>query len=117
WVNRVKVTEQQLAQATDGRRLSGKIYAQLQQLIAVRSRLLVLGSGSTEILQSGNQHLFAYRRQLDQQSVLCVVNFSEAPQPFTQLASQQLARRANSNPLSGAYNYLTTLSSVVVNAG
>ncbi|CAM5193494.1 hypothetical protein [Alishewanella longhuensis] len=38
WVNRVKVTEQQLAQATDGRRLSGKIYAQLQQLIAVRSR-------------------------------------------------------------------------------
>lgn len=85
WVNRVKVSEQQLAQANDSSSLSGKIYAQLQQLIAVRSRLTALGNGSTEILQSGNPHLFAYRRQLDQQSVLCVVNFSEAAQPFSSL--------------------------------
>ncbi|CAM5193486.1 amylosucrase [Alishewanella longhuensis] len=54
-------------------------------LLRCAAVVLVLGSGSTEILQSGNQHLFAYRRQLDQQSVLCVVNFSEAPQPFTSL--------------------------------
>lgn len=89
WVNRVKVSEQQLANATKPETLSGKIYAQLQQLIAVRNRFTVLGAGTTEILQSGNQHLFAYRRQLDQQSMLCVVNFSETAQPFSSLPASK----------------------------
>ncbi|WP_423185305.1 alpha-amylase family glycosyl hydrolase [Alishewanella sp. d11] len=89
WVNRVKVTAAQLASASDKSSLSGKIYSQLQQLIAVRSRLDALGSGSTEILQTGNPHLFAYRRQLDQQSVLCVVNFSEVTQAFSSLPASQ----------------------------
>ncbi|GGW55481.1 alpha-amylase family glycosyl hydrolase [Alishewanella tabrizica] len=85
WVNRVKVSAEQLASAKDKNTLSGKIYEQLQQLIAVRSRFPVLGSGTTEILQSGNPHLFVYRRQLDQHSMLCAVNFSETPQAFTSL--------------------------------
>ena len=89
WVNRVKVTAAQLESANDQKSLSGKIYSQLQQLIAVRSRLAALGSGSTEILQTGNPHLFAYRRQLDQQSVLCVVNFSEVAQAFSSLPASQ----------------------------
>ncbi|WP_333608033.1 alpha-amylase family glycosyl hydrolase [Arsukibacterium sp.] len=82
WVNRVKVSEQQLLSAKDPATLSGRIYQQLQQLIKIRSGLTLLGEGSTEILHSGNPHLFVYRRQLAQQSLLCVVNFSEYDQSY-----------------------------------
>ncbi|MDP5130061.1 MAG: alpha-glucosidase C-terminal domain-containing protein, partial [Paraglaciecola sp.] len=83
WVNRVKMSEQQLQDATDKKTLSGKVYAQLQQLIAVRSQLAVLGNGSTVILQSNNPHLFAYQREIAQQQLLCIVNFSESAQLYS----------------------------------
>ncbi|KKO45850.1 amylosucrase [Arsukibacterium ikkense] len=89
WVNRVKVTEQQLALANNANSVSGRIYQQLQQLIRVRSGLAVLGQGSTEILTSGNPHLFTYRRQLAEQNLLCVVNFSEFSQPYNLTGAKQ----------------------------
>ncbi|MDP5205989.1 alpha-amylase family glycosyl hydrolase [Alishewanella sp. SMS8] len=101
WVNRVAVSEQQLAEAHNPDSLSGKIYAQLQQLIRTRSRLKVLGAGQTEILQSGNPHLFAYRRQLDQQSMLCVVNFSEEPQVFVGAPGSQWREELSGELLHG----------------
>lgn len=80
WVNRVAVTDKQLAQATTTDSLSGQIYQQLQQLIQTRASLPVLGSGTTEILQDHNPHLFIYQRQLDDKRLVAVVNFSEHPQ-------------------------------------
>ena len=80
WVNRVKVTETQLVQAKKPASLSGKIYQQLQQLLSCRNRLAVLGQGSTEILDSGNPHLFCYQRELAGDKLLALVNFSEQTQ-------------------------------------
>jgi len=77
WVNRVRVTDSQLAAATDPQQLSGIIYAQLQHLIKTRSRLAVLGAGSTNILPNQQPHLFCYQRELGSEQLLCLVNFSE----------------------------------------
>lgn len=102
WVNRVAVNEQQLKSATDNTKLSGKIYQQLQQLLGVRRRLAVLGQGKTEILASGNPHLFSYRRYQDQQSLLCVVNFSEHSQTLAMPAGSQWRDELSGNLYQGA---------------
>lgn len=88
WVNRVAVTEAQLAQAQNGDSLSGQIYQQLQHLVQTRARLTVLGAGSTTILRDDNQHLFLYQRKEGDQSLLAVVNFSEHPQLCSSLSGQ-----------------------------
>ncbi|MFN3710164.1 MAG: alpha-amylase family glycosyl hydrolase [Alishewanella aestuarii] len=102
WVNRVAVNEQQLKSATDSTKLSGKIYQQLQQLLGVRRRLPLLGQGKTEILASANPHLFSYRRYQDQQSLLCVVNFSEHSQTLAMPASSQWRDELSGNLYQGA---------------
>ena len=102
WVNRVAVNEQQLESATDSTKLSGKIYQQLQQLLGVRRRLPLLGQGKTEILASANPHLFSYRRYQDQQSLLCVVNFSEHSQTLAMPASSQWRDELSGNLYQGA---------------
>jgi amylosucrase len=102
WVNRVAVNEQQLESATDRSKLSGKIYQQLQQLLGVRRRLPLLGQGKTEILASANPHLFSYRRYQDQQSLLCVVNFSEHSQTLAMPASSQWRDELSGNLYQGA---------------
>jgi amylosucrase len=48
----------------------------------------VLGSGTTEILQGNNPHLFLYQRQLDGKRLVAVVNFSEHPQHCDSLSGQ-----------------------------
>ena len=80
WVNRVAVTESQLAHATEPGTLSGRIYQQLQHLIKTRAGLPVLGNGTTSILHSANPHLFCYQRELNGEQLQVVVNFSEHPQ-------------------------------------
>ena len=80
WVNRVAVSDQDLAKAADSNHLSGRIYQQLQHLVKVRSQLPVLGRGRTDILWHANQHVFVYQRELRGQKVLCLVNFSEQVQ-------------------------------------
>ncbi|MFN3901904.1 MAG: alpha-amylase family glycosyl hydrolase [Alishewanella aestuarii] len=102
WVNRVAVNEQQLKSATDSTKLSGKIYQQLQQLLGVRRRLPLLGQGKTEILASANPHLFSYRRYQDQQSLLCVVNFSEHSQTLAMPASSQWRDELSGSLYQGA---------------
>lgn len=88
WVNRVAVTEAQLAQAKNADSLSGQIYQQLQHLVQTRARLAVLGTGSTTILRDDNQHLFLYQRKEGDQSLLAVLNFSEHPQLCSSLSGQ-----------------------------
>ncbi|RVT46365.1 amylosucrase [Rheinheimera sediminis] len=88
WVNRVAVTDKQLALAGNTDSLSGRIYQQLQQLIRTRAQLPLLGSGTTEILQDDNPHLFLYQRQLDGKRLVAVVNFSEHPQHCSSLSGQ-----------------------------
>ncbi|WP_233079185.1 amylosucrase [Rheinheimera soli] len=88
WVNRVAVTDQQLASATSADSLSGRIYQQLQQLIQTRARLPLLGAGSTTLLHDDNPQLFLYQRQLDGKRLVAIVNFTERTQLCSSLTGQ-----------------------------
>jgi amylosucrase len=101
WVNRVAVSDRDLAKATDGSTLSGRIYQQLQQLVQTRAKLPVLGHGSTQILACGNQHLFMYQREWQGQRMVCLVNFSEHAQVCSDLPGQQWRDELNQQTLQG----------------
>lgn len=89
WVHRIAVTPDDLdgvdapitAQDSVQRRVQKRIFAGLQQLIQLRKQLTVLGAAPTRILQTDNQHCFAFCREADNGDKLLVLcNFSEHAQ-------------------------------------
>ena len=53
----------------------------MKRLIAVRKLHQAFGRGTLTFLYPGNRKVFAYIRELDGETVLCVANLSRAPQP------------------------------------
>jgi len=103
WVNRVAVTESQLADATKPDTLSGRIYQQLQHLVKTRASLPVLGDGTTRILTTDNPHLFSFERELQGQRLRVVANFSEHPQYWHGENGQTFTDTlTGTQPISGA---------------
>ncbi len=101
WVNRVPVTDKELAAATDPSQLSGKIYAKLQHLIQTRARLAVLGAGSTKIIATEQPHLFCYLREQAGSQLLCIVNFAESRQLTAPLQTTGLTASLWRDELTG----------------
>ena len=101
WVNRVPVTDKELAAATDPSQLSGKIYAKLQHLIQTRARLPVLGAGSTKIIATEQPHLFCYLREQAGSQLLCIVNFAESRQLTAPLQTTGLTASLWRDELTG----------------
>lgn len=99
WVNRIALTDELLAHASKSHTPQYRIAQGLKNMIAVRKQTPALGLGDTRIIQTDNQHIFAYSRSLhgqqefagnknsDSQShfFLALANFSEH--------SQQIDRR------------------------
>lgn len=64
----------------DKESVAGRIYLGLLRLIQVRQQNLAFSRAETEIVDTGNEHVFGYFRQHDEQSVLVLANFSEERQ-------------------------------------
>ncbi len=62
--------------------LPGRIYQGLLRLIQIRQQNPALDRAETEIVESGNEHVFAYFRTNGDYSVLVLANFSATPQPI-----------------------------------
>jgi amylosucrase/maltose alpha-D-glucosyltransferase/alpha-amylase len=62
--------------------IPGRIYQDLLRLIQIRQQNPALDRAETEIVESGNVHVFAYFRTNGENSVLVLANFSEKPQPI-----------------------------------
>jgi amylosucrase/maltose alpha-D-glucosyltransferase/alpha-amylase len=62
--------------------IPGRIYQDLLRLIQIRQQNPALDRAETEIVESGNPHVFAYFRTNGDYSVLVLANFSEMPQPI-----------------------------------
>jgi amylosucrase len=58
----------------------GRIYHGLLRLIQLRQQNLAFTRSETEIIDTGNAHVFGYFRRHEGQSVLVLANFSERPQ-------------------------------------
>jgi len=88
WVNRIAVTKQdtELALApenanTQQEKASIAVFQGLQRMLQIRKSHSIFGEARTHILESGNEHCFAFAREGKQGGKLLVVcNFSENEQ-------------------------------------
>ncbi len=108
WVNRVPIGDHERALRENTDTPHGRIYHQLQALLAVRRSLPILGHGTTQILDTGSVHVFGYLRQFEGEKLLGLANFSEHPQsvPTGHLQAQfalgpWVDRLNDSKPVSG----------------
>ena len=88
WVNRIAVTTEDTSLAlaesqaiTQQDKASLAVFTGLQKLLNIRKSHSVFGNASTQILETGNQHCFAFLRENKEGNKLLVLsNFSEHTQ-------------------------------------
>ncbi|MFT4938660.1 MAG: amylosucrase [Paraglaciecola sp.] len=81
WVQRIPITEQAIAQSQSPDTPQFKIAKGLEHLIKIRQQNKIFGQAETHILETNNQHVFAYARHDEQgNALLAICNFSENPQ-------------------------------------
>ena len=82
WVHRIPVTDEDIASKNQSsssyQETTYKIASGLEHMIKVRQSQPLFGHVETQILETNNQHIFAYTRHADDGSLLlALVNFSE----------------------------------------
>ncbi|WP_442781042.1 alpha-amylase family glycosyl hydrolase [Alteromonas sp. a30] len=103
WVNRIAHSEEVIQQAQNPEAPQNRIAQGLQKLIGLRKQYPVLGKGSTHIITTDNPHLFAYHRQLGQNNVLVMCNFSESTQQTSRLILGYLQAEKGEDLISGKH--------------
>jgi amylosucrase/maltose alpha-D-glucosyltransferase/alpha-amylase len=59
---------------------AGAIFQGLLRLLQLRQQNLAFAGGTTELMETGNPHVFGFFRNADEHSVLVLASFSERPQ-------------------------------------
>ena len=80
WVHRPAFDAERAELREDQASIPGMIYHGLLKLIQVRQQNLAFTRADTEIVDTGNEHVFGYFRQHADQSVLVLANFTEREQ-------------------------------------
>lgn len=80
WINRPAFDWEQAEQRRDVTTLTGKIFQGLLRLQQIRLQNLAFTRAETEIIDTGNAHVFGYFRLHNEQNVLVLANFSDHQQ-------------------------------------
>jgi amylosucrase len=80
WVHRPATDWAAAAHRGDPTTVTGRIYAGLHQLIATRRDHAVFAGAITEIIETGNPHVFGFLRRHGEASALILANFTEGAQ-------------------------------------
>jgi len=80
WVHRPVTDWAQVARRSTESSVEGRIYGKLRRLIALRKENPAFAGGETEIIDTGNPHVFGYARHYEGQRVLVLASFSENAQ-------------------------------------
>ncbi|MCP3870542.1 MAG: amylosucrase [Gammaproteobacteria bacterium] len=80
WAHRPAFDWERASLRRDQNSIPGRIFRGLQRLIQIRQQTLAFTRAETEIIDSGNDQIFGYFRQHEDQSVLVLANFSEHEQ-------------------------------------
>ena len=82
WVHRARIDWAQMARRAEPDTIEGRIYGGLAHLIAVRKATPAIAGNDMDVLNLGNDHLFAFvRTGHNGQRLLVLANFSEHTQP------------------------------------
>ncbi|MEB3231535.1 MAG: amylosucrase [Leptolyngbyaceae bacterium] len=80
WLHRLKFDWKRAEQRSDRETIPGQIYQGLLKLIQIRQQNRAFTNGETDIMDTGNDHVFGYFRHDWNQNVLVLANFTEHPQ-------------------------------------
>jgi len=80
WVHRPIADWTRVARRRDPDSVEGRIYGGLARLIRLRKESPALAAGETDVLDTGNGHVFGYARHHEGQRVLALANFREREQ-------------------------------------
>jgi amylosucrase len=86
WVNRIAVHDADVARTEDASTPFYEIASGLQKMIKARQQHSVFGASATTILETGNEHVFAYKREVpladksENNKLIALCNFSENEQ-------------------------------------
>jgi len=109
WVNRIAVTNEDtqlaLGETTPlntAQTASLRVFKGLQQMIAIRKQNAIFGQAKTHILETDNQHCFAFLREnIEGEKLLAICNFSEHPQSLSRSILATLKHSASKDLLTG----------------
>ena len=84
WVHRPVIDWAKMARRSDSASVEGRIFARLRHLIAMRKSSPALAGTAMDVIDVGNDHLFAYIRSgpSHDQRIIVVANFSEREEQF-----------------------------------
>jgi glycosidase len=80
WAHRPETDWERVARRTEEHTVEGRLYGRLRHLIGLRKEHLACGGGETEIIDTGNPHVFGYVRQHQGQRMVVFANFLEGEQ-------------------------------------
>lgn len=80
WLHRFGFPWERIELRRDSDRPAGKVYQGLLRLIQIRLQNSAFHHGKTEIIDTGNPHVFGYFRNHNKQSALVLANFTENEQ-------------------------------------
>jgi amylosucrase/maltose alpha-D-glucosyltransferase/alpha-amylase len=80
WLHRSVFDWERASQRADATSIPGRIYHGLLRLIQIRQQSLAFTRAETEIVDTGNDHVFGFFRSHDEHTVLVLANFSDLPQ-------------------------------------
>ncbi|MDQ5854534.1 MAG: alpha-amylase family glycosyl hydrolase, partial [Chloroflexota bacterium] len=82
WIHRPFTDWARVARRSDPTTVEGRIYGELCRLIEVRKRHAVFAGVETDVIDTGNDHVFGYVRRHEGGRVLVLANFTEREQRF-----------------------------------
>jgi amylosucrase len=97
WVHRISQRWKSQRKITDGDTLEWRFFRDLVHLIELRKQQPAFRNGGMTVLDTGNPHLFGYRREGTGQRVVVVNNFSERAQT---MAAAPLLSAAGTEPMT-----------------
>ena len=80
WVHRARFDWERAEQRGDSATIPGRIHQGLLRLIQLRSQNPTFSRAETEIVDTGNPHVFGYFRTHQESSLFVLASFSERPQ-------------------------------------
>lgn len=80
WLHRAAFDWARAEERRESGAIPGRIYQGLLRLVQIRQQNPAFDRAETEIVDSGNEHVFGYFRTNGDHSVLVLANFSEVPQ-------------------------------------
>ena len=93
WLHRFGFDWERAADRNDGKTPVGRVYQGLLRLIQIRLQNMAFHRGATEIINTGNDHVFGFFRNQESQSVLVLANFTEREQSLSARHLRQLGLR------------------------